>query len=393
MMADDSFRYLAAHEEDLFRFLKEMVLQPSYSHNKPEVDAVGKIIVDHLAESSMLLEIFEQGATGNHLIFRSPACNTHNRSILLVGHMDTVFPPDSGFNWYREKGDRVFGPGVIDMKGGLAAAIFALKALDKKGLLAEIPVKLLCNSDEEIGSPTSREIIRKEAQNSMFGLVFECGGLGGEIVTGRKGKAGYTLSVTGQAGHAAFSGVDKASAILELARKIIAVEQLNDPGRQLVVNVGTVQGGIGPNTVPEQASAQIDTRYLTNRDGEDCADRLREITHNCSTPDTSGQLNVTSTRQPMEQNAGNQRLFEQILADAQALHISVKTELRSGVSDANEIAAAGIPVIDGMGPRGDCDHSDREYMIRHSLPEKTLLAATTIANSWQALNNGSLHFS
>lgn len=385
-------QYVAEQEGNQFRFLRELVLQPSFSQHKHEVDAAGRLIAGQLADSSMTLEVDEQGKTGNHLLFRSPACKSHTHSILLLGHMDTVFPPESGFNWYREEGDRIFGPGVIDMKGGLSVAIFALRALDSLDLLSAIPITFICNSDEEIGSPTSKGLIKKEAQKSLFGLVFECGGLDGEIVTARKGKTGYNLDIKGQAGHAAFSGPAKASAILELARKIIAVEKLNDPDRQLVVNVGTVQGGIGPNTVAEHASARIDTRFLTKQDGANCTAALEMINENCTVPNTRGSLTITSNREPMEQTTANRKLFKHILREAEQLHLSVKAELRSGVSDANEIAAAGAPVIDGMGPLGDCDHSDREYMIRHTLPEKTLLAAATIANGWKVLNQGSLCF-
>lgn len=385
--------YLTRNEGCQFRLLRELVLQPSYSHDKTGVDSVGQILIRELSDLHMDLQEVRQTQMGNHLIFRSPACSHHSRSILLAGHMDTVFPPESHFNWYKEEGEKVYGPGVIDMKGGLAVAVFALKALQQAELLNTIPITFICNSDEEIGSPTSKELIHREAGKSLLGLVFECGGLQGEIVTGRKGKTGYTLDVKGKAGHAAFSGLNKASAILELARKIIAIEQLNDPGRQLVVNVGVVQGGIGPNTVPDSASALIDTRYLNTKDGRDCYSAIRHIAETSSTPNTSAILKKTSSREPMEQTISNSILFKHLLREAEQLNLSVKEELRSGVSDANVIASAGIPVIDGLGPIGDCDHSDREYMIRKSLPQRTLLTACSIFSAWQMLLSGELCFS
>ncbi|WP_163337426.1 M20 family metallopeptidase [Desulfopila sp. IMCC35008] len=385
--------YLAGQEQEQLRFLRELVLQPSYSGSKQDVDNAGAIIAKELDMLPMRTEVVRQDETGNHLLFRSPACDNQHGSILLVGHMDTVFPRDSGFDSYREKDGKVFGPGVIDMKGGLVAAVFALKALHHQGLLDTIPITLLCNSDEEIGSPTSKEMITKEAQKALFGLVFECGGLSGEIVTGRKGKNGFNLTVSGRAGHAAFSGVEKASAILEMAHKIIAIEKLNNSRRQLVVNVGTVKGGLGPNTVPDSASASIDTRFLSQLDGQECIEALTRITTNCTIPGTSGELIYTGGRLPMEQSAGNDILFRLIEAESKRLGQKVLAELRSGVSDANTMASAGLPVVDGMGPRGDCDHSDREYMIRDSLPEKTLLAARVIATGWQQLQQGNLSFS
>lgn len=386
-------KYLAGQEQDQFRFLRELVLQPSYSGNKQDVDGAGALLIKELDNLPMRLEVIRQDETGDHLIFRSPACNPQRGSILLVGHMDTVFPRDSGFNSYREENGKVFGPGVIDMKGGLVAAVFALKALHHQGLLDTIPITLICNSDEEIGSPTSRELITEESRKALFGLVFECGGLAGEIVTGRKGKNGFNLAVSGRAGHAAFSGAEKASAILEMAHKIIAIEKLNDSHRQLVVNVGTIEGGLGPNTVPDSASARIDTRFLSQLDGQECIDALTRITRTCITPGTSAELTHTGGRAPMEQSAGNDILFRLIETEARRLGQKVLAELRSGVSDANTMASAGLPVVDGMGPVGDCDHSDREYMIRDSLPGKTLLAARVIASGWQQLQQGTFSFS
>jgi len=385
-MIEEFRNFLLKNENDQFRLLEKLVLQPSFSGNKQEVDKLGVIISQELSSLPMSLETVEQCKTGNHLLFRSPACSRHKNSILLVGHMDTVFPPESGFDWYREEGKKVFGPGVIDMKGGLVTAIFALKALQHQDLLKKIPITLICNSDEEIGSPTSIELITEQAKKGLFGLVFECGGLDGEIVTGRKGKTGLTLDVSGKGGHAAFAGSDKPSAVLELAHKIIAIEQLNDPERQLAVNVGTIEGGIGPNTIPEKAVAKIDTRYRTQSDGDIVASSLRAIAKKCVVPGTTGVLTHTSFRPPMEQSMNNLILFQHIKDIADRLKITAKAEIRSGVSDANIMAAAGLPVVDGMGPIGDCDHSDCEYMIRESLPLKTLLSTVAIADGWHRIN-------
>lgn len=371
-------------QAEQFRFLGELVLQPSYSKSKHDVDKVGKLILKEIQRLGLPMEpeVIEQKDAGNHLVFRSPACKGGRAPVLLAGHMDTVFPPESDFKFFKEDNGKVFGPGVIDMKGGLATAIYALKLLHDRNMLEKIPVILLCNSDEEIGSPTSTELIRTESRRGLFGLVFECGGLGGEIVTGRKGKYGFTLQVSGQAGHAAFAGRNKASAVLELAHKVIAIEQLNDPSRQLVVNVGTVSGGVGPNTIAERASARVDTRFLLLSDGDSCEKSMNRIASRNSVPGTSGLLIRTSGRAPMEQTDANRRLFRLVREQATSLGITVQEELRSGVSDANTISASGLPVVDGMGPVGDCDHSDREYMIRDSLMEKTLLAAQVIEKGW-----------
>lgn len=301
--------------------------------------------------------------------------------------MDTVFPVDSPFNYCREHDGKISGPGVIDMKGGLVTVIFAIKALAEKKLLDHIPLTFICNSDEEIGSPNSRTLISQEASKSLFALVFECGGLNGEVVTGRKGKAGYRLEVRGQAGHAAFAGPDKASAIHELAKKIIALEQLNDYQKKIVVNVGVVKGGIGPNSVADFAEAEIDTRFLGMADAQLLAEKIDQIASKCTVPGTRSQLHKRSGRMPMEQTDANRYLHKLVQKQAGYLGVPCVEELRSGVSDANNIAEHGIPVIDGMGPIGDCDHSDREYMIKDSLPARTKLAVLSILAGWDHSNN------
>jgi len=381
-MIEKVLTYLDDREENQFQLLRELVLQPSFSHDKEGVDKVGELIRRQLSDCGMKVEVVQEKEVGNQFIFRSAACSHGRKTLLLVGHMDTVFPVDSSFNWYKDDGAKVFGPGVIDMKGGLVVAVSVIKAMAHCGLLDSIPLTLICNSDEEIGSPFSRDVILAEAKKCVLGMVFECGGLNGEIVTGRKGKAGYHLDVTGKGGHAAFAGPDKASAILELAHKTIAFEQLNDGDREIVVNVGVIEGGIGPNSIAESAAAEIDTRFLQQLDAEETAEKIRSIAAGCSVAGTSAVLRETSSRLPMEQSIYNKELFHLVKEQATRLGINVQEELRSGGSDANTIAEAAVPVIDGMGPVGACDHSDREYMIRESLPARTKLAALSLIAGW-----------
>ena len=190
-------------------------------------------------------------SVGDTLLARSPACcsTSEGGRILFCGHMDTVFPESLGFDCFeagtKEGSEIIRGPGVIDMKGGLVVALFALRELRRQGVLDRLPVTFVLNADEEVGSPHSTPVIAAEARQSAFALVFECAGLNGETVTARKGRRGMRLTCHGRAGHVGQAGRDKPSAILELARKIIALEGVNAPERGLTVNVGVVQGGHG----------------------------------------------------------------------------------------------------------------------------------------------------
>ncbi len=382
-MRNTLIQFLKSQEGHMLQLLEALVLQPSSSRCKTGVNAVARLVSNSLSSSGMNLEIARQSEVGDHLIFRSPACKAGKPAILLFGHMDTVFPQDSPFNWYKEHEGRVYGPGVIDMKGGLVCAIYALKALAHCKLLETLPIIFICNSDEEIGSPSSSALFAREARNSALALGFECGGPHGEVATGRKGRLGYTMTVSGKAGHAAFAGADKASAILELAHKIIALEALNDQTRQIIVNVGTIIGGIGPNTVAEKAAAEIDTRFLSGSAAKEIVEKIAGIARQCSVPGTTSELTKTGERLPMEQTPANNHLFQIVSREANNLSLPCIAELRSGVSDANTIAQAGIPVLDGMGPMGDCDHSDREYMLRDSLLGRSTLAACTLVACWE----------
>jgi glutamate carboxypeptidase len=269
------------------------------------------------------------------------------------------------------------------MKGGLVVGIFALRALAAAGLLADIPLTFIFNSDEEIGSGSSRKLIRHEARRSVLALVLECGGLQGQVVTGRKGNITLSVEVHGQAGHAAYAGADKASAILELARKTIGFEALNDPERGISANVGLISGGIGSNTIAEQASARIDLRFEAAEDETVLSQKIDRLVSHCETPHTTATYTITSTRPPMPVCPGNEKLYALIATTAADLEIEVAAEHRPGVSDANLIAAENVPVVDGLGPIGAKDHSKDEYILKASLPQRALLVAGSILEGWK----------
>lgn len=375
--------YLTSCEPGMFDLLKRMVETQSHSYHKSGNDRMMALITSEFDDSSLTCTEIAEETFGNHLVVRTPATGSFANQILLVGHTDTVFPEYSPFKQYGEDNQKCYGPGVIDMKGGLIAGIYALKALDSLGLLRKIPVTFVFNSDEEIGSRTSAPIIRREARKSLFAFVLECGGLQGEIVTGRKANMSIRMETFGRAGHAATAGQNKASAILELAHKIIQFESLNDPSRKITVNAGKISGGIGPNTVADHAEAGIDIRYEDSKDRRHLEKKIEKIGRTCHVPGVVTQVDIVSGRPPMPQSAKNRQLFDIIKTVATELNIDIKEEFRFGVSDANLIADENTPVIDGLGPIGAEDHSENEYMIKESLVKRTLLLACAIPACWQ----------
>jgi len=378
-MKNKLLSYLDEKEPEMFSLLQNLVLQRSYTNDAEDVNLVGNILRKSLENSGMRVETFSSGRYGDHLIFRSPACSlASSKQIMLVGHMDTVFPRDMGFNSYKEDDKNIYGPGVIDMKGGLVTAVYAIKAFSHCGLLDTVPVTIFFNSEEEKGSPESKILFRKEAEKTLLALVFECGGMKGECVTGRKGKLGFTIKIKGKAGHAAFAGKDKASSILELAHKIVAIEKLNDPARQLIVNVGKVKGGIGPNTVAEKAVAQVDCRFITPEDKDNCFVKIKQIVAENVVHGVTASYEIPSARDVMPPSEKNRKILKLFQENAALLNQGIGEEFRSGVSDANTLSGCGIPVLDGLGPIGEFDHSDKEYMIKKSLPERARLTTITL---------------
>ncbi len=382
--------FLKAHYRDMLALLEKMVRIQSGTFNKQGVDQMGRLITSTFQSNAVSCQVMEQDTFGNHIVVTSLCKKRFDKQILLSGHMDTVFPKDTQFNWYKEDNTHCFGPGVIDMKGGLVAGIFALKALDNEKLLKKIPVKFFFNSDEEIGSPSSKNYIQKEARNSAFAFVLETGGRNGEIVTGRKGNLSLELKIKGIAGHAAFAGKDKASAIAELAHKIIAFESLNNLDRGISVNVGKVKGGIGPNTVPEHAMARIDFRFTGIADRADLEKRISEITNKKDISKTSSHFAILSSRPPMPASEQNKELFQAVQETGASVGLSVSEEFRAGVSDANLIAGEQTPVIDGLGPIGAMDHSEEEYLIKESLLQRSALLACALIDCWEKYKKGLL---
>lgn len=374
VLIENAKAFSEAVEGQALELLKELVLINSWTYNKKGVDAVVERIADFFPDGPFRKRIVEQDELGNHLIVDTSGVGEEN-FILMVGHTDTVFPPDMGFNCFEDEGEIVRGPGVIDMKGGLVVGMYALTFLHNLGLERDIPVRFIFNSDEEIGSPSSRKLLKDSADRASCGLVFECGGLDNTVVTGRRGKIGVVVHIKGESGHAGMVKEGKKSAVLELAHKIIAFERLNELGEDVNCNVGKVSGGVAPNVIPEYAEMHVDLRYLKVYNREKILRKIEEIVEISFVNGVNSSFEVVSERPAMERNEINLKLFERARKVAEILGVAIKEEVRYGVSDANIISQSGIPVLDGLGPIGDNDHSEKEYMIKRSLKERIALAA------------------
>jgi glutamate carboxypeptidase len=272
---------------------------------------------------------------------------------------------------FRVEGDRAFGPGIYDMKGGAYLAFEAFRSIAGARRTTPLPIRLIYVSDEEIGSPTSRELIERAADAAKYVLVVEPARDGGKLVTARKGVGRYLLEAEGRPAHSGVHHQDGRSAILEVARHVVAIEALTDYGRGITFNVGQISGGTADNTVPQFCHATIDMRVGSMGDAEVMEHHLRSLRP--YNPDVritvTGQIN----RPPFVKNAGIAMLFDRAKVLAREIGFDLSECSTGGGSDGN-FTAHRVPTLDGLGVDGDEAHTLREHLYVSSLvPRMTLL--------------------
>lgn len=304
------------------------------------------------------------------------------RRVLLVGHMDTVFPDGTAkARPYRTQGHRAFGPGVSDMKGGLLAGLYAVSALQSLGFDDIGSVTYVCNPDEEVGSPFSGPVILERAGQADVCFVLEGARENGDIVSARKGVQDIQIRYTGRAAHAGVEPERGRSATLQAAHTTIALHELNGRWPGATVNVGVVQGGIRPNVVAERCELQVDVRGPTARSFEEALAEVNRVARATTVPDVAVEVESMSGFPPMEKTAATARLADRAIEIASELGFELRDAATGGASDANPIAGIGVPVLDGLGPIGGGDHSPAEWLDLDSVIPRMALLAGLIAST------------
>lgn len=372
-------KYLDSKEAEMLEFLKRLVNIDSGSYDKAGVDQVGEILAERLAALDFDVQRSPQKEFGDHVIGHKPGAG--GQRILFIGHMDTVFPAGTAQKRpFRIEGERAFGPGVVDMKGGITCLIFALEALKNAApeTYLQIAMDVVFNSDEELLSPTSKPIIESRARQAQAVCVFEPARPGGEYVIQRKGVGKYILRIAGRAAHAGAQPEDGRSAIEELAHKIVALHALTDAASGTNVNVGVIRGGERPNIIADEAYAEVDIRVADLQTATSIDQRVREIAANQTVPDTRCELSGGIQFPPMLPTEESSRLFETLQKAGRVLGLELRGIATGGGSDGNS-AAQFAPTLDGMGPRGGGAHSEREYLEIATLAERAKVTALFLA--------------
>jgi glutamate carboxypeptidase len=376
--ASEQLRYFQKQQPKIVKTIRQLVEIESPSDVKQAVDRLGTVLASRFAELGGRVRVHSAEKFGNHLHVEFKGRGPQDeKPVLLLGHMDTVYPIGTISKMpCRVIKDRLHGPGVLDMKSGIALALHAIEAMLKwnKGKLRRA-VTILLVSDEEVGSTSSRAITETLARQSSAVLVLEpTQGLA--VKTSRKGICEYTLKVTGKAAHAGLDFEKGQNAIVELAKQIWQISQLIDLRRGITVNVGKVSGGTRANVVPAEAMALIDVRVSRMSDGLDIDGKLRSLkpfNRNCQVA-VSGGMN----RPPMERTAGVAALYEKASVVADELGWKLEEAAVGGGSDGNFTAALGIPTLDGLGGVGEGAHAEHESVVISELPRRAALLSGLI---------------
>lgn len=377
---DSILSFIRARQAEMIGTLREFVECESPSDDPVAVNRFVELVADTVAPFATV-RTFGGGHFGKHLVcsMRLPGRKKNGNRILALGHSDTVWSLGTLRSMpFRQADGRLFGPGVYDMKAGIVFFLFAVRALRELEIPVPSRVLLQLNSDEEVGSESSRALTEKHATQSHAVLVLEPGtGRSGKLKTARKGVGGFTVVVRGRASHAGLDYEAGASAVLELAHQITRIASLTDLRRGITLNPGLISGGTRCNVVAAEARAEIDIRVRRQRDA-DALERklraLRPIDKRC-TIEISGGLN----RPPMERSPGTVRLFRTARKLATELGIDLEESVSGGGSDGNFTAALGIPTLDGLGAVGEGAHAINENILIDRMADRTALLAKLLA--------------
>lgn len=361
-----NLRDLAQNEREAYlETLKELVKLESPTHDKAANDKVADYLENLLKNDAWAVERLSQTIVGDQLVARQDApgsvSKTNTVSTLILCHFDTVWEKGTLEKMpLREENDKLYGPGVLDMKAGITTAIHALKIVKKNKLELKGPVTLLLTSDEETGSEHSQTLIESQAKRHDRVLVLEPSRDDGALKVGRKGIGGFEVTFKGKSAHAGNNPKDGASAIRELANFLFFAESLTDYDQGTTVNLTVAKGGTVSNVIAEEAHASLDMRALKLNEAERVETALRSY----QSKDSRISISMTGgvNRPPLEFDEKNQKLFAEAQTAMTSLGLELEGATVGGGSDGNFTSALGIPTLDGLGSAGEGPHARLEHI-------------------------------
>lgn len=366
--------FFEARQQSMIELLTATVERESPTHEKAAVDALSQYLKDQLEAIGAEVDVHPREHVGD-LLLATWNGDAEGKPILIVSHMDTVHPLGSVAERpvRLEDDGRLYGPGALDMKGGIVVAIDALAGLRERNELPARPIQFLITTDEEKGSRYSRELIEELAADAALVMVTEPPTRDGSLKTWRKGVSSYRLTIQGRAAHAGNEPEEGVNAIIEFAQHALELNKLNDLPNGTSVSVTVVNGGTTTNVIPAQVNAAIDVRVMSQPVYEklhaEIMDRMPFI------PGADVTIERLHYRPPMERDGDAFGKAKQIATQED---ITIREAGAGGGSDGNFTAAMGIPTLDGLGVEGSGLHADHEHILISSLPKKAALMAAII---------------
>jgi glutamate carboxypeptidase len=373
-------QFLRGRQAEMVRLLEKFVCRESPSFNKEAVDRMGEIVAAEWEKRGAHVRVLQQQERGNHVRAEISARNGRAGQLMVLGHMDTVYPFGALSTMpFRISGGRAWGPGTFDMKSGIVLALFAADALHALKISPRKRLVFFWNSDEEIGSHSSRKLIEAEARRSDAVFVVEPAlGPDGRLKTARKGVGSAEVIVTGRSAHAGIEPGAGVNAVHELALQIERLMKMNVPRRGITVQATVIGGGTVSNVVPDRARAEVDIRFVRVADAKPLDRKL----HSLKPILRGAKIEVRGgvNRPPLERTREGAKLFAHAQSLMREMGISVDETSTGGGSDGNFTSALGIPTLDGLGAVGDGAHSPREHVVIRHLPERAALLAGLLAS-------------
>lgn len=361
--------YIEKNMDEFLDLLKTMVNMDSPTTEKSATDIFSNYLNNYFNNLGVYSEVIKQDIYGNHL---KAVYGEGEEQVLVLCHMDTVWPiGESTRRPFRIIGEKAFGPGVFDMKTGIVQTIFAIKYFKENNKVFSRKIVFLYNSDEEVGSPSSRVIIEREALKSQQVLVLEPAEPPGNLKTARKGVGMFEIQVTGKASHAGAAHEQGVSAIKELALQVLQLESMTNYALGTTVNVGVISGGTRRNVVPAEAKALVDLRAINLEEAIKVEKEILSLKPFLK--GTNISISGGMNRPPMVKTKKISELFLKAKNIARELGFDIEDDLSGGGSDGNFTANMNIPTLDGLGGVGDGAHSENEHIDLKEIPKRTAL--------------------
>lgn len=372
-MTDAASNRPALDAEEILAGIRRWVDVESPSHDGAAVNKVVDLAAEDFAKLGLKPDRTPgRDGFGDILAGRSP-WGGEEKGVLVLGHLDTVHPHGTlaELNQWRREGDKVYGPGIYDMKAGAYMAMHAYRHILREGRETPLPIRFLFVPDEEIGSATARESIEAAAAQSKYVLVCEPARDGGKCVTSRKGTGDFQIAVHGRPAHAGLRHPDGRSAIREAAKQIVKIEAMTDYEREITTSVGLIEGGTATNVIPQTCTFQVDIRAPDVPRMDELVAKIRALEP--EGPDMRLEITGGANRPGYIKDEGITALFEHARGLAAELGFELNDTFSGGGSDGNFTAAMGVPTLDGLGADGSGAHTLDEYVYYSSLTERTAL--------------------